>query len=153
MYLTSANTSTWYRYSEKIRNSILFGVEYHVEAGVIVHSNKILIINTKFGSYNSCFMFGQVIDARMNLNYSCEHGSIRGKIRTGLGFGIHVNTNLVYQYQTLLRLRNQMFEIRFGFELQIGTPLRQNLLVGIEKFAVTASSCWKSVILRNKIGS
>ena len=48
-------------------------------------------------------------------------------IRTRLGFGIRVNTNLVYQYRTSLRLREQSFEIHFGFELRIGTPLCRNL--------------------------
>ena len=45
--------------------------------------------------------------------YSCEHGSIWGNS----SFGIHVNTNLVYQYRTSLWLGEQSFEICFGFEL------------------------------------
>ena len=47
--------------------------------------------------------------------------------RTGLSFDIHVHTNVVHRSQTSLRLRNFGFEIRFGFELWIGTPQRQNL--------------------------
>ena len=59
--------------------------------------------------------------------YSCEHGSIHGNLNR-VKLCIHVNTNLVYRYRTSLRLKKQSFEIRFGFKLQIGTPLHQNLL-------------------------
>ena len=66
-------------------------------------------------------------NGRCTNQYSCEHGSIQGN-SNWLGFGICVNTNLVYQYRTLLRLREQSFEIHFSLELWIGTPLRRNLL-------------------------
>ena len=42
-------------------------------------------------------------------------------------FGSRANMNLVYQYRTLLWLRDQKFVICFGFELWISTPLRRNL--------------------------
>ena len=48
-------------------------------------------------------------------------------IQTGVRFGIRPSMNLVYQYRTSLRLGDQKFVIRYGFELQIGTLLCQNL--------------------------
>ena len=78
-------------------------------------------------------------------------------IRTGLGFGIRSNMNLVYQYRTLLRLREQSFEIRFGFKLRIGTPLHRNLISINQNFSqnfcftVLTQSPWSKLKFSNLI--
>ena len=55
---------------KKFKICLLFGVEYLLEAGVILCFELNSNTTSKFGFYDSCFVFSQVVNAHANMNFT-----------------------------------------------------------------------------------